>query len=175
MVNWFRAKRFWCIHWYILIQYDVLWTWNKFKYLCLIFVLHAIIKCKMLIKVLEFNIIFHCGNEGGYSLLQESHWNPLAQPSLSVWQISSKFHWSIKTKHILQLFSVRHFLETRLTFEPFWRFSFTLTNVNFEFPQNWTLWVCYCENAWLSLKPEGVFWKCRTVKSCKMCLIFTPQ
>ena len=52
----------------------------------------------------------------------------------------SKFHWSVKTKHILQLFIVRHFLETRLTFDLFLRFSFTGTfkNVNFEFPQNWT-------------------------------------
>ena len=36
---------------------------------------------------------------------------------------------------------MRHFLDTRLTFDLFLRFSFTFKNVNFEFPQNWTLWV----------------------------------
>ena len=47
----------------------------------------------------------------------------------------------MKIKHILQLFTVRHFLETRLTFDLFLSFSFTFKNVRFEFPQNWTLWV----------------------------------
>ena len=36
---------------------------------------------------------------------------------------------------------MRHFLETRLRFDLFLSFSFTFQNVNFEFPQNWTLWV----------------------------------
>ena len=46
---------------------------------------------------------------------------------------------------------MRHFLETRLTFDLFLnyarfgakglRLSFTFKNFNSEFPQNWTLWV----------------------------------
>ena len=55
--------------------------------------------------------------------------------------MSSKFHWGVKTKHILRLFTMLHFLKTRLTFDIFLRFSFTFKNVNFEFPQNWILWV----------------------------------
>ena len=34
---------------------------------------------------------------------------------------------------------------------------------------------CYSKNAWLWLKLKVVFSGCRTVKSCKMCLVFTLQ
>ena len=87
-------------------------------------------------KILCSNILF---SQGTYCVRV-----PLKSFSLDILVILTNiFTISLgcKTKHILQLFTVWHFLETRLTFDLFLRFSFTFKNVNFEFPQNWTLWV----------------------------------
>ena len=52
---------------------------------------------------------------------------------------------------------MRHFLETRLTFDLFLRFSFTIKNVNFEFPQNWTLWVLLLQKCLTLTKARSRF------------------
>ena len=54
---------------------------------------------------------------------------------------------------------MRHFLETRLTFDLLLRLSFTGTfkNVNFELPQNWTLWVLLLRKCLTLAKPQSRF------------------
>ena len=51
---------------------------------------------------------------------------------------------------------MRHFLETRLTFDFFLRFSFTFKNI-FEFPQNWTLWVLLLQKCLTLTKARSRF------------------
>ena len=93
--------------------------------------------------------------------------------------LTNVFKISLKCKNYthLQLFPVRHFLEKRLTFDLFLNFSFTFKNVNFEIPQNWTLWVLWLQKylTLIAVKLEVVSSKVLTVKTCKICLVFAFQ
>ena len=58
---------------------------------------------------------------------------------------------------MLQLYTARHFLKTRLTFDLFLRFSFTFKSVNFDFLQNWTLWVSLLQKCLTLTKTRSRF------------------
>ena len=81
-----------------------------------------------------------------------------------------KIHWGVKIKHILQLFNVRHFLETRLTFDLFLSFSFTFMfkKIHFEFPRNWTLWVLVLRKCFTLTKARSCFLEMPRGLNCKL-------
>ena len=78
-------------------------------------------------------------------------------------------------KNILQLFIVWHFLETRLTFDLLLMFFLTFKNVNFDFPQNWTLWVFLLQKCLTLTKARSRLLEIPHGESCKICLVLTLQ